>query len=220
MLVIDTLQESKNGSMYDVAPVTVFDAVFESDKDGSKNLTEVVSDIKKLKRNENCVVLLSWDDGNLSGEDRVGKFVTIPNGSNKVRVATDTDIAYGVVVDPNDYADTYPEVLKDASSVLICVTGKVVVRCRTGYYPNDLNLAKRVVVSEAGNATISNTTHGFTVLNIVDNTHITILFIPYIDMMTKLVSTIESIDSRLPKSFQASVTDGDLVVSHDTHDMV
>lgn len=220
MMVIDTLQQSDNGSKYDVAPVTVFDAVLESDKVGSKNLTEVISDVKKLTRNESCIVLLSWEDGNLSGEDRVGKFVTIPDGSNKVRVATDTDIAYGVVVDPNDYADTYPEVLLDTSSVLICVTGKVVVRCRTGYYPNDLALAKRVVISEAGNATISNSTNGFTVLNIVDNTHIMILFIPYIDMITKLVNTVQSIDSRLPKSFQASVTDGDLVVSHDTNDMV
>ena len=219
MLMIETLQESVKGSKVDIAPVTVFDAVYETDEDGSKTLTEVISDVKKLKRNENCVILLSWDDGNLSGEDRIGKFVTIPDGSNKVRIATDTDIAYGVVVDPTEYSDTYPEVLNDASSVLICVTGKVVVRCRTGYYANDLTLAKRVVVSEAGNATISNSTNGFTVLNIVDNTHITILFIPYMDRLPGLITSVQAIESKLPKSFLASVTDGDLVVSHDTDDI-
>lgn len=116
-------------------------------------------------------IIGEWSDGNPSGENRIGRFVTSTNDNNKIKLASPDSYIAGV---SEDY---------DGSTTMVKVNpiGISVVEDDGTLVEGD-----KCMPSVDGKAEKSSSNLGYRVLDRVDSTHVQVLVVPNNDMINRI----------------------------------
>jgi hypothetical protein len=116
-------------------------------------LREKLDDIEALKTvysdKKQSADYYQWEDDNVIQENRIGLFVALCEDINKIRVCTEDDDIFGVVVDAAGFIGGQSDIARDYKYGLVATNGVVHVRCESDVaandfvIPNDYGMAKK-----------------------------------------------------------------------------
>lgn len=97
---------------------------------GLKDKLDDIEALKTVYSNEKqSADYYQWEDDNVIQENRIGLFVTLCEDINKIRVCTEDDDIFGVVVDAAGFIGGQSDIARDYKYGLVAINGVVHVRC-------------------------------------------------------------------------------------------
>ena len=129
-----------------------------------------------------------WTDGNSSGEDRIGYFVTSANDANEVAIAKADDYVCGVTVKN----DAFLGVGATSEDCVVQVLGLCKVRFDSKVI---FNVGDKVMPNANGVAVKSTNNLGYRVVEVGDD-RLSILISPNNDMISRIKDDVDAIEAR------------------------